>query len=257
MLSFIVIIVVSFIASLLTFFSGFGLGTLLMPIVAIFFPIDIAIAITAIVHLANNAFKFILVKNNINFSVLIRFGLPALIMAFLGAWLLTQFSDVKQIVDYAIFGFERQTTSVNLLIGGLILLLLIIELTPTLAQLKFNKKYLPFGGVISGFFGGLSGHQGAFRSMFLLKIGLSKHAYIATGVMIAILVDFARLSVYGLHFSAMSEINWWLVSCATLSAFLGAFIGKKLLKRVTINLIQQLVSALLFSIAIALMLGFI
>ena len=41
----------------LTLFSGFGLGTLLMPVFAIFFPIEIAVAMTAVVHLANNLFK--------------------------------------------------------------------------------------------------------------------------------------------------------------------------------------------------------
>jgi uncharacterized membrane protein YfcA len=45
------------VASALTLFSGFGLGTLLMPVVALFFPLDLAIAMTAMVHLANNLFK--------------------------------------------------------------------------------------------------------------------------------------------------------------------------------------------------------
>lgn len=257
MLSFITIVVVSFLASLLTFFSGFGLGTLLMPIVALFFPIEVAIAITAIVHLTNNGFKFILVWRDINRSVLLRFGLPALFMAFIGAWLLTHFNEINQYTHFSLFGFERQVATINILVGCLIILLLIIELTPKISQLKFDKKYLPIGGIISGFLGGLSGHQGAFRSMFLLKVGLSKQTYIATGVMIAILVDLARLSIYGLHFRQVAQINWWIVGCATLSAFLGAFIGKKVLTKVTIGLIQQIVSLLLFAIAIALIVGLI
>ena len=63
----------------LTFFSGFGLGTLLMPVFALFFPIDIAIVSTAVVHLTNNIFKFFLIKKHIRWDIVWRFGIPALV----------------------------------------------------------------------------------------------------------------------------------------------------------------------------------
>lgn len=53
------------------------------------------------------------------------------------------------------------------------------------------------GGVLSGFFGGLSGQQGAFRSAFLLHAGLDPQRFIATNAAIATLVDITRLVVYG------------------------------------------------------------
>lgn len=43
--------------SSLTLFSGFGRGTVLMPAFAIFFPVPVAVAATAVVHVANNVFK--------------------------------------------------------------------------------------------------------------------------------------------------------------------------------------------------------
>lgn len=47
----------AFVASGVTLFSGFGLGTvLLMPVFAVFFPVP-AIVLTAIVHFLNNLFK--------------------------------------------------------------------------------------------------------------------------------------------------------------------------------------------------------
>ena len=57
-----VIAAVALIASLLTFFSGFGLGTILTPVLVIFFPVEIAIALTGIVHLLNNFFKIAISK---------------------------------------------------------------------------------------------------------------------------------------------------------------------------------------------------
>lgn len=67
----------AFIAAMLTFFSGFGLSTILTPVFLIFFPVDLAIALTGVIHFFNNIFKLTLVGRNANKEVLIRFGLPA------------------------------------------------------------------------------------------------------------------------------------------------------------------------------------
>ena len=87
-MEYLVISIAAIIASGLTLFSGFGLGTLLMPVFAIFFPVEIAIALTAIVHFLNNLFKFILVGKFTDKGVVLRFGLPAAIFAFFGAKIL-------------------------------------------------------------------------------------------------------------------------------------------------------------------------
>ncbi len=69
----------AFFTAILTFFSGFGLGTILMPVFAIFFPVNIAIALTGVVHFSNNLFKISLVGKNADKDVLVRFGIPAII----------------------------------------------------------------------------------------------------------------------------------------------------------------------------------
>ena len=46
----VIISLVAFLAAILTFFSGFGLGTILTPIMMIYFPVEIAVAFTGIVH---------------------------------------------------------------------------------------------------------------------------------------------------------------------------------------------------------------
>jgi len=252
----ITISIVAFMASALTLFSGFGLGTLLMPVVAIFFPINIAIGITAIVHLANNLFKVVLVGKHSNLNVLLRFGLPAVMFAFLGAILLGFLSTISPLYEYVAFNQPMQISVVKLIVGLLILCFVALELSPKFSAVQIDQKYLPFGGMVSGFFGGLSGHQGAFRSMFLIKSGLSKEAYVATGVMLAVMVDVARLSIYGLQVSAnFVEIQWRLVITATISAFLGAYVGAKLLKKITINTIRLIISILLITIAFGLIFG--
>ena len=74
---YLVICTVALFVSALTLFSGFGLGTLLMPAFSIFFPVEVAVAITAIVHLANNIFKLALVGRKADIRIVLKFALPA------------------------------------------------------------------------------------------------------------------------------------------------------------------------------------
>lgn len=249
----IIISLTALLASLLTFFSGFGLGTILLPVLALFFPLDIAIALTGTVHLLNNLFKLLLVGKHAVLKVIIKFGLPAMVAAFAGAELLLSLTEIKPILTYSISQSVFQITPVKLIIAVLMMTFSVLELLPGLKKLQFSENKLFFGGILSGFFGGLSGHQGALRSAFLIKLGLSKESFIATGVVIACLIDFTRLSVYFSKFigTGISD-NIYLLISATLSAFLGAYSGNKLLKKVTLGFVQNFVALMIMLIAIGL-----
>ena len=215
-MAYFVVPLAAFAASLLTLFSGFGLGTLLMPVVAIFFPVELAIALTAVVHLANNAFKALLLGRHANGAVCLRFGIPAVAAAFVGALLLGLLSDSDPLFDYDLLGRTQTITAIGLVTGLLVLFFVAVESSPRLARATLEPKWLPLGGMVSGFFGGLSGHQGAFRSLFLLKAGLDKQAFVATGIVIAMAIDLARTGVYGLRFiEAGASFDWPLVGAAT------------------------------------------
>lgn len=251
-----IVCVAALMASGLTLFSGFGLGTLLMPVVALFFPLDLAIAMTAMVHLANNLFKIGLLGRKADYSVLLKFGLPAIVAAFTGAALLTYLGEVTPIYEYQAFGSSRQVTVLKLIIGVLIISFVVLELSPTFSKMALDRRWLPLGGIISGFFGGLSGHQGAFRSMFLIKAGLEKEAFVATGVVLAVMVDLSRMVIYGADISAHGEaIEWRLVLGASVSAFTGAYVGATMLKKVTLRSVQLIVSALLIMVGGGLIAG--
>lgn len=254
----IVICLVAFLTAILTFFSGFGLGTILMPVFAIFFPIEIAIALTGVVHFSNNLFKIMLVGRNANKEVLLRFGIPAIIASFAGAWLLLRITKMPTFFEYHLWHKNFEITPVKLVIAILLIIFSLLEILPSVQKIQFNRNKLALGGVLSGFFGGLTGIQGAIRSAFLIKSGLTKEAYIATGVVIACLVDFTRLSVYTSRFKEANLHEYLiLIISATLAAITGAFIGNKLLKKITLRFIQVLVAIMLFIIAIALGAGII
>lgn len=255
-MEFLVIGLAALIGSGLTLFSGFGLGTILVPVFALFFPLDMAILLTAIVHFLNNSFKFILLGKNANWQVIIRFGLPAIVFAYLGAEVLKRVEHLPEITHYSIQQHNFEITWVKVIIGLLLIVFAIIEMVSSKWQV--DRKYLPFGGILSGFFGGLSGHQGALRSVFLLRSGLSKEGFIATGVVIACLVDIARLTNYIPEIIKKgNEINYSLLIFTTLTAFTGVWLGNKLVKKVTIRFLQILVSVLLIVFGISMMTGII
>ncbi len=254
-----IIPIVAIAASFLTFFSGFGLGTLLLPTFAIFFPIEAAIAMTAIVHFSNNLFKIGLVYKNINYSILLKFGLPAIIFSFIGAELLKTISNDQLYFTYSLFDFVIKTTVVKIVIAFTMIIFAILELFPKIENnINFGKNAMSIGGALSGFFGGLSGHQGALRSAVLIKLNLEKFQYIATGVAIACFVDVARLTVYSSNIQkTINESNFQLIAITTFAAFLGAFIGNKMLKKIEIKFIKYIVGVSLILISISILIGLI
>lgn len=254
----IVISVAAFLVAILTFFSGFGLGTILTPVFMIFFPVELAIALTGVVHFFNNIFKLFLVGRKADKEVLLRFGIPAVIAAIVGSWLLLNITDLKPLFAYEMFGRTFEVFPVKFIISILLIIFATIDLIPYFNNLQFGKDKLPIGGALSGFFGGLSGNQGALRSAFLIKAGLTKEAFVATAVVVSTFVDFTRLSVYATRFTkAGLTDNLTLVVCATLSAIVGAYIGNKLLKKVTLRFLQVTVAVMLIIISLALGAGLI
>jgi hypothetical protein len=242
-------------ASALTLFSGFGLGTILFPAFALFFPVDVAIAQTAVVHLANNLFKLSLFWRNADLQTALRFGLPAMLAALAGAWLLGRLTDLPPLASYAAFGATHQVSIVKLTLAALLAFF-------ALAELKGSIKKGPavgglvLGGLLSGFFGGLSGNQGAFRSAYLLKAGLSKEAFIATGVVLACAVDAGRLTLYAGHMARPEVLGEaGLVLSAIAAAFAGAYFGKKLVKKVTIEFVRRAVAGMMLLVAAGLASG--
>lgn len=247
----------------LTFFSGFGLGTLLMPVFALFFDVPIAVAATALVHLANNLFKVYLVGRNADFRVVFIFAIPAALAAVLGALLLESLSGFEPLFVYHLGGRECNITVIKLVIALLIGIFSLFELIPRLMNLSFKRRYIPIGGLLSGFFGGLSGHQGALRTAFLLRTGLNKKAFIGTMVVSAVVVDISRLTIYGItffsrHFTlAAGDGITGLIIAGCLAAFVGSFFGKNLVEKVTMTTVQVIVGAMLFAMAIALGAGIV
>lgn len=235
-----------FAAAFLKLYSGFGLGTLLLPVFASFYPIPTAVALTAIVHLGSNLFKLGLVGRYADRGVLIGFGLPAALAAFAGAFLLKNIPAREALFSYEAAGHTAVITPLKLVIAALMLVFAAMEALPALKKLEFDRRYLPLGGILSGFFGGLSGHQGAFRSAFLTRSNLSVQAFVGTGVVIACIVDLTRLAVYN---SEMDPRVLWthagILITAMIGTSAGAWTGNLFIKKIKMSAVRILVAVLL------------
>jgi len=249
----------------LTFFSGFGLGTLMLPVFSLFFEVEVAVGATAIVHLANNIFKFGMVSKYIHFPTLWKFGITATIFAAIGGFLLSLVTEIPIVKSYYIGDHLFEITVVKLVIGSLMVFFAWFDLDPRFNKLEINQKYLPYGGMLSGFFGGVSGHQGAFRATFLAKANITKEQFIGTSNAVSLGVDSSRLFMYFIGASLISSktVDYAiafkdakaLLTVAIVCAFLGTFIGKRLIKKTTIKGIQRSVGILLFVLGILMIVG--
>lgn len=258
-MDFVVVGVVALLASGLTLYSGFGLGTILLPAFAIFFPVEVAVAATGAVHLLNNLFKGTLLRRAVDWPTVFRFGLPAIPAAVAGAWLLGQLGDTPPVYEWQAFGEQFGPTAAGLVIGALMIAFALLELQPWFQRLVAPPRLMPLGGIITGFFGGLTGQQGAFRSMFLLKRGLEPSKFIATGVFIAVLIDLSRLPTYAASF-ATSRLDLGgreaqLVLVGAFCAFAGAYLGVRYLQKATIGVVRAIVTTMMLVIGAALVAG--
>lgn len=259
-----IVILVSLFAGALTLITGFGLGTILLPVFAMFFPAPVAVAATAVVHLVNNLSKLALVGKWIDTRVLVRFGIPAMLAAVHGALLLDLVGTLPPLTTYTIAARTAEITPVALVIGLLVIVFGILELRE-LENKGYYPKFLPLGGVLSGFFGGLSGHQGALRSAFLIRAGLDKNEFVGTAAACSTLVDVARLLAYWLGSAFLIsgtrsgfgsiEDTFGLIAAACIAGFLGAFVGKRLIKKIRLETIRLLIGITLIIIGVLMATG--
>lgn len=231
--------VVAAVASGLTLVSGFGLGTLLLPAFALFLPVPTALAATAIVHLSNNLLKGTLLRSRADWRTVLTFGLPAVPAAVLGGWLLG----------------EAKTPEV--IVGLMLILFGALELVPWFQRLKAPRWAMPIGGALTGLLGGLTGQQGALRSIFLLRARMSPDRFIATGVMIAVLIDVSRLGAYASALTLPEGRDWLLVGVGGVAALATSALLVRSIEKVTIGAVRLSVAALLLMLGAAMTMGWL
>ncbi|MGB1588561.1 MAG: sulfite exporter TauE/SafE family protein [Poseidonia sp.] len=203
------------VAAALTVPAGFGLATMMTPVFLVWFDPHQAIAGVAIVHGVHNLIKSRMLREHIDRDALKRFGWALLIGALIGA-VLQSFIPSDPLL---------------LVVGLALIVLPLLKVSESWSSIRLPEAEDRLGGFGSGFLGGLTGHQGALRAMFLKERLPDKSAYAATAAVLALVVDLTRIPIYLVNDASVLSTNTWLMVGFVLSALVGAQLGKRWLER--------------------------
>lgn len=218
-----IIAICAFIAAALTVPAGFGLSTMLTPLVLILVGPHEAVALVAVVHAAHNAAKYFSLKEHVDFSAFKRYGIWLVFGAIFGALLQNQVPQEPLLF----------------IIGIFLIILPILTLSESWTGYRIPEANDRVGGFGSGFMGGLSGHQGALRAMFLTRRLPDKMAYAATASILALCVDLSRIPVYLFYRHSEFVEHIQLLLILVIAALIGVRVGKKWLKSLESEFIQK------------------
>jgi len=215
--------------------GGFGIGSLLTPLLALHVDTKTAVAAVSVPHLVGTSIRFWRLRTSVNRALLWRFGLTSAAGGLIGALLHTRASSPALAT---VFG-------VLLVLAGL------TQLTGHARRWRLHGWAVWVAGASSGLFGGFVGNQGGIRAAALLGFDLARDEFVATATAIALFVDLARMPVYVVAERDAVAAIWQLVLMALIGVVAGTLVGNRLLSRVPERRFRQLVGALLLLLGIA------
>jgi uncharacterized membrane protein YfcA len=220
--------------------SGFGASVFLVPLAGIFFDFKTALVLSGIVFIFSSASKLILFRKDINWALTLRIGLPSVAFTLLGAYL-----NNKWELKHA-----------ELAMGVFLVLFAITFFVKDNIKFKPNNLNAFGGGVISGFLTGFIGTGGAVRGATLSAFSLSKNAFVSTSAGIDLGGDIGRTVVY-ISNNYLQSKYYWYIPAFLLLAWLGTFLGKKILDHIPQHLFKKIVLVLIGLIGAFMIYGFI
>ena len=114
-----------------------------------------------------------------------------------------------------------------IVIGIFLIILPILTVSEKWTGYKIPEANDRIGGFGSGFMGGLSGHQGALRAMFLSRRLTNKMSFAATASVLALCVDLTRIPIYLYYRPDEILEHLQLTGMLVISAVIGVRVGKK------------------------------
>jgi len=219
----------AFLAGALASVTGFGIGSLLTPVLALSVDTRVAVAAVSIPHLAGTALRFWMLKGHVDRTVFWRFGLMSAAGGLGGALLHTRAS----------------APALTILFGALLLFVALSELRGWSRRMRLTGPAAWAAGATSGLLGGLVGNQGGIRSAALLGFDLKRDAMIATATAVGLVVDAARMPVYfALYRDEIAGLAEPIV-VATVAVLAGTVAGRHILSRVPEHWFRRILAGVL------------
>jgi uncharacterized membrane protein YfcA len=215
----------TFVSSAIGTATGFGSSTILLPILAIFYPFQEMLLFVGILHLANDLWKVILFRDGLRWDIVLRFGIVGAFAGVLGAELTLGIAE----------------SALARMLGFLILLFAVFTLWDPNVRFPSGDKAQSAAGATSGFLAGLTGIGGPVHALALAELKLKKHVYLATAGMIAIVIDIPRLSTYLLEGVRIRSGLLWGLPLFLIASFLGAKVAQRYVDAVPDKLFRKIV----------------
>lgn len=227
--------VAAMVAGAIASISGFGIGSVLTPVLSTHFDVRLAIAMVSLPHLAGTVVRFLLVRAQIDRDVLLGFGAASAIGGLAGAVLQT----------------VVQSSALAVIFGLLLIFAGIAGLTGFAQRMRFSgRRSALVGGALSGLLGGLVGNQGGIRAAALLGFDVRRDAFVATATAVALIVDGARIPVYLVAEGAQLAPQWPLITVLAVGAVVGTLVGGWTLRRMSETVFRRLVGVLLLVLGV-------
>jgi len=214
--------------------SGFGIGSILTPMLTLFVDTKLAVGLVSVPHFLGTALRFSLIREHLDRRVLVMFGVASAMGGLLGAllhvWL--------------------RSATLGYFLGTLLVFAGITGATGVAAKMRFGRTTGWIAGAMSGLFGGLVGNQGGIRSAALLGFDVQKESFVATATAIALLVDLFRMPVY-VAFEYTSILSAWpTMLVATVGVVIGTLVGKPMLRRIPEKAYRLVVSMIILALGV-------
>jgi uncharacterized protein len=217
--------------------SGFGIGSLLTPLLASQYGMRTAVTAVAVPHVIATALRFWKLRRDLDRRILLGFGAMnaagSLVGALLHLWV--------------------NNPILSIVLGILLVFAGITGVLGYAKRMRFGKKLSWVAGAASGCFGGLVGNQGGIRSAAMLGLGVKGPAFVATATAIGIAVDAVRMPVYFATESESIVRAWPAVVAGIISVISGTIIGERVLRRIPENIFRRVVGGILLGVGVYLL----
>ncbi len=231
--------VVAAIAGSVAAVAGFGIGSLLTPVLGVAIGTQAAVAVVALPHAVATAVRLRVMRGSVDRRVLMSFGLASAVGGLLGALL---------------HGFVS-SPALGAILGVLLVMAGVLEVTGAGRRLRLSPAAARIAGIASGLFGGLVGNQGGIRSAALLRFHLTPQTLVATATATAMLVDLVRLPVYAVTSGPELVENAPRILVMTLGVVVGTVVGAPVLRRLPDRAFLRIIGGTLIVLGFALLAG--
>jgi hypothetical protein len=230
----IAVLIVAIISGGVAALSGFGIGSLLTPLLATAVGIKVAVAAVSLPHFVATCVRLWGLRKHVDRNVLLHFGILSAVGGLLGA----------------LFQWKSASPILSVVFGCLLLFAGASGLAGWSERMHFGRSTAWLAGALSGFFGGVVGNQGGIRSAALVGFQLSKEGLVATATATGVIVDIARVPVYlATQGQALVPIATYIV-LATIGCLIGTFWGVRILERIPARWYKRVLSSLICALGL-------